>query len=92
MIDHIDIIMQHNHLLTVTGQLIRLSLEYLALESGLKGEPMGTDVDYARWITKNTWIGKTLKSMRKQELSMNKTMQALQYWSTHDEMIMEDIK
>ena len=56
--------MQHSHLPTIKGQLIRILLENLVLESGLlEGEPIEIDAEYTIWTSENTWTGNTLKSM-----------------------------
>ena len=60
MIDHIHVMMRHGHLQTVTGKVLRISLENLALESGMRGDPVSIDVTHMRWITQRTWIGTAL--------------------------------
>jgi len=92
MIDHIHVMMQHGHLQTVTGKLLRISLENLALESGMKGDLVSIDIRKMRWITQRTWIGISLQAMQEHRISMQSTIQGLQSWVTNDDMIMEGIE
>ena len=92
MIDHIHVMMQHGHLQTVTGKLLRISLENLALESGMSGDPVAIDVMNSRWITQRTWIGITLQAMREYGINMQSTVMGLQSWVSNDDMIMDGIE
>jgi hypothetical protein len=53
-IDRVQILLQHDHTNTITGQLVRISLEYLALEAGTIGDPMQIQVRDTPWIKENT--------------------------------------
>ena len=92
MINHICVMMHHRHLPTVTGNLLRISLENLVLESGLEGDPVSIDVTKMRWITQQTWIGNSLQAMQGHRISMQSPVQGLQTWASNDNMIMDGIK
>jgi hypothetical protein len=72
---------------SITGQLISSSLEFYALESGLSGDPLGLpSVDY---VTPNTWISQTIKSLRKYNIEIPTDVSGLQDWCKDDIFFME---
>jgi hypothetical protein len=62
-------------------------LEFYALESGLSGDPLGLpSVDY---VTPNTWISQTIKSLRKYNIEIPTDVSGLQDWCKDDIFFME---
>jgi hypothetical protein len=59
LVGHVTLLLLHGpDAVSLTGQLLRLSLEYYALESGLPGDPLGLpSIDY---VTNSTWISQTI--------------------------------
>jgi len=88
-IDHITAIMQHGHSPTITGSLIRTSLEYLAMEAGLPGDPMLYPIYDMPWICDKTWIDTTLKSLADHQITIESSIKGLSDWSNQDAYLME---
>ena len=65
VIDHVKMVMQHGHCKTVTGTLIRNTLEQLAIESGQGGNPFTFDSNSLTYTTDRTWIQNTVTACSK---------------------------
>ena len=89
MIDHTIALLGHGHTKSTTGILLRTSLECLAIEAGVGGDPGSFDVMSMNWITKNTWIGSTLQSFKEYGLELETSIGGLKTWTTRDDYIME---
>ena len=88
-IDHISTLLQHGHSPSITGSLLRTSLEYLAIESGLPGDPMSLPVHDISWISEKTWIDTTLKALEDKNISIGSSIKGLKEWSNQDAFLME---
>ena len=64
-IDHVKMIMQHGHCNTITGKLLRNTIETHAIETGLGGNPFTADLDKVNYLTENTWIENTIRGYQK---------------------------
>ena len=91
LIDHTLALLSHGHTKTMTGTLLRTSLECLVMEAGVGGDPGSFDVRQMAWLTKDTWVGSTLKAYNKYELELEleANIEGLRMWNTRDEYIME---
>ena len=88
-IDHVKMILQHSHTNSVTGKLIRNSIEQLAIESGLGGNLLKANLDKINYLTENTWIENTIRSCKKYGIEIETNSDGLQKWTDRDEFIME---
>jgi len=85
---HLDIMMQFGpDSSSTTGQLIRSTLEYHAIESGWPGDPL--TIPPCTYTTKNTWIACILASLHKFHISMKSDIKGLQPWCDNDIFIMQ---
>jgi Reverse transcriptase (RNA-dependent DNA polymerase). len=85
---HIGLLMQHGpDRQTTTGQLLRSTLEYYALEAGLPGDPLSFPA--LGYTTKNTWISQTIGSLRQFRIQMKSDTQGLSPWCQDDIFIMQ---
>jgi len=86
-IDHVLTILQHGHSETVTGNLLRTSLEYMALESGMPGDPMNLPIHDISWISEKTWMDSTLRAMDGMGISIETNMTGLKKWTNNDSFL-----
>jgi hypothetical protein len=87
LINHVGMILQHGHdHNSITGALLRASLEYYALESGLPGEPL--QLPEKPYTTQRTWVFNTITAMRKHKVKVFSDIPGLSTWMTNDEFIM----
>ena len=77
-------IMMHGHRDTITGTLLRKTIEQIAIESGNPFE-----YDPSTYTTNNTWIQNTISSCNKYQINIVPRFQGLPMWTTRDEYIME---
>jgi len=89
-IDHVNTLLQRGHSESITGHLIRTSLEYLSLEAGISGDPMSLPLHHITWISDKTWINTTIKAMEDLSISIETNMTGIEKWTKHDTFIMED--
>ena len=91
LISHISLILIHGpDKTTITHDLLRSTLEYYALETGLPGDPLG--LPNTSYVTKNTWIGQTLASMRKFNINIHSDIPGLDKWGIGDSFIMAKLQ
>ena len=90
-IDHVITMLQHGHTETVTGSLLRTSLEYMAIEVGLPGDPMNLPIHDISWISDKTWIYTTLRAMDVMGLDIETDMQGLRTWMNNDSFLMTGV-
>ena len=88
-IDHIKMIIQHGHTDSITGKLIRNTLEQIAIESGLGKSPFYADLTRVNYLTDNTWIENTIRSCQKYGITIESSMKGIPKWTDRDEMIMD---
>ena len=88
-IDHVLTILQHGHSETVTGNLLRTTLEYMALESGMPGDPMKLPIHDITWISEKTWMDTTLRAMDDIGITIETNMTGLKKWTNNDSFLME---
>jgi exonuclease III len=89
---------QHLHLLmlhgpaegSITGQLLRSTLEYMALETGCSGDPL--NLPQVHYITKNTWAAQTIASLWKFNIDIRSDIGGLLPWCQGDVFIMEKLQ
>ena len=81
-IDHVNMILQHGHQQTVTGQ-------HLAIESGLGGDPIQLDLGNVEYLTENTWIERVVRSCKKFNIRIESGVKGIPKWTTRDAHIME---
>jgi hypothetical protein len=58
LISHIGLILQHGHVKSITGSLLRTTFEHYALEAGIPGDPL--QLPYLPYTTQQTWVGTTI--------------------------------
>ena len=63
--------MNHGHLKTVTGTLLRNTIEQISIESGLEGNPFDFVLDRVKYLTKNTWIENTIRCCKNMASASN---------------------
>lgn len=85
---HINILLIHGpDSNSITGQLLRISLEYYALETGLGGDPLQLpSVDY---VKTDTWIAQTIYMLRQHNIDIKSDVPGLEIWRQGDMFIME---
>ena len=88
-IDHVKMLVHHGSKNTVTGLLLRNSMEQLAIEIGLGGDPLSFSLDNISYATPNTWIENTIRCCRKYDIDVASTVQGLLEWTNQDGFIME---
>ena len=88
-IDHVKMIMQHGHCNTVTGKLLRNTIETHAIETGLGGNPFTADLDKVNYLTENTWIENTIRGCQKYDIEIDTSIQGIKRWTERDEFIMD---
>jgi hypothetical protein len=88
MIDHVEMLLAHGHTTTITGKLIRNTLQQLVLELGMGGSPFTQDLGKIKYLTENTWIENTIRSCFQQEIKITANEEWLQEWIETDEFIM----
>ena len=82
---------KHSLSKTITGELIRASLEYLTLEVGISGDvSMKSYSIYGVYAT-NTWLTHTWKFMKEKKITMMNRTKRLILRREHDSFIMETI-
>ena len=89
MIDHTLALLGHGHTKSTTGILLRTSLECLAIEAGIGGDPGSFDIQNIEWVTENTWIGSTLQAYSMYGIELETGIGGLKTWNTRDDYIME---
>ena len=89
VIDHVKMVMQHGHCKTVTGTLIRNTLEHLAIESGQGGNPFTFDSDSLTYTTDRTWIQNTITACSKFSITIVPSFKGIPKWTTKDQFIMD---
>lgn len=90
LVSHIGIILQHGHEIQfITGMLLRTSFEYYAVEAGLPGDPL--QLPYLSYTSHNTWVGSTIKSMRKYNITIKSNLPGLASWTSDDVYIMQQL-
>ena len=89
VIDHVKIVMQHGHRKTVTGTLIRNTLEQIAIESGQEGNPFAFDSDSLTYTTERIWIQNTITACSKFSINIVPPFQGIPKWTTKDQFIMD---
>jgi hypothetical protein len=90
LIQHLGLIMQHGPDQTsTTGRLLRATLEYYALDTGLSGDPLS--LPYAEYATRKTWISTTITALRKHGISISSGGHGLTRWCSNDTFIMEHL-
>ena len=72
----------------MTGSLLRTSLEYMAIEAGLPGDPMNLPIHEISWISDRTWIDTMLRAMDVMGLDIETDMQGLRTWMNNDSFLM----
>jgi hypothetical protein len=91
LLGHLNLILLHGHdSQSMTGKLLRISLEYYALEAGLPGDPL--QLPFIEYATPNTWIGHTLSSLRQYEIIIKSDVAGLEQWRQGDVFIMEKMR
>jgi Reverse transcriptase (RNA-dependent DNA polymerase). len=88
LISHVQLLLQHgNETDTLTGQLLRATFEYHALEMGLPGDPLTMQVN--EYGTLNTWISHTIRQLHKYDMRVASDISGLCSWTHGDRFIME---
>jgi hypothetical protein len=88
-IDHIKMIIQHGHTDSITGKLIRNTLEQLSIEAGLGTGPLLVDLTKVNYLTERTWIENTIRSCQKYNISIESSVKGIPNWTDRDEYIMD---
>ena len=88
-IDHIKMIMIHGHRNTVTGILLRNTIEQIAIESGLEGKPFEYEPAHLTYTTENTWIQNTITTCNTYHVNIEPRFQGIPNWTTRDDYIMD---
>jgi hypothetical protein len=88
-IDHVKMILQHGHAPTITGKLIRNSLEQLSIESGLGEGPFHADLTKVNYLTERTWIENTIRSCQKYNITIDSSIKGIPKWTDRDDFIMD---
>ena len=88
MIDHVKMILNHGHTQSVTGKLIRHSLQHMTVEMGMQGCPFKVDLTKVEYLTENTWIENTLRSCQQNNINIENKETCLQQWIETDDFIM----
>jgi Reverse transcriptase (RNA-dependent DNA polymerase). len=87
-VSHIGMLLQHGHQHTsLTGLLLRTSLEYYAVEAGLPGDPLR--LPEVQYVTQQTWIFNTIKAMRTYRVHISSDIPSLLPWTTNDIFLMQ---
>jgi len=91
LIHHVNILLIHgpDHK-SVTNRLLRSTLEYHALETGLPGDPLLLPA--VSYSTQKTWIHQTLHSLSKFGVNIYSDIEGLALWGSNDSFIMEKIR
>ena len=89
-IDHLKMIAAHGNKDTVTGKLLRNTIQQYTIETGLGGEPLNQNVEKVIYLTKNTWIEQTIKSCRKFDITFETDTPQLNTWIDNDKYLMHD--
>lgn len=91
LIGHITLLLLHGpDSQSTTGKLLRISLEYYALESGLYGDPL--QLPFVDYTTPNTWIANTISFLRECSIVIKSDVSGLERWRQDDEFIMEKMR
>jgi hypothetical protein len=80
-------IIQHGHTDSVTGKLIRNTLEQISIETGLGKSPFHADLTKVNYLTE--WIENTIRCCQKYGISIESSMIGIPKWTDRDEMIMD---
>ena len=88
-IDHVKMIMQHGHQDTVTGTLLRNTLEQIAIDAGQGGNPFEFEPDLLSYTTERTWIQNTIQSCSKFKIHIESPFQGIPKWTTKDIYLMD---
>ena len=88
MIDHVKMLLNHGHAQTITGKLIRNTLQQLVIELGMKGNPFSQDLTKIKYLTENTWIENTIRSCYQYQIMITATDNWLKEWIETDEFVM----
>ena len=92
LIDHIKMLICHGHRFTVTGQLIRVAAECISVEAGVIEDPMNLNDHELSWVTKDTWIRRTIEMLNKHEIKIQTSLPQLNTWANEDESLMDNIQ
>lgn len=84
---HVTVLQQHMTSTTVTGKLLRISLDQYTLETGRSGSPLINSV--SSYMTANTWVANTIQQMQILGIQMIGNIQELGKWSSNDSFIMD---
>ena len=76
---------------TITGELIRASLEYLTLEVGISGDVLIKSYSIYGVYATNTWLTHTWKFMKEKKITMMNRTKRLILRREHNSFIMETI-
>ena len=87
---HIQMLLDHGHESTETGQLLRCLAEGVLLESGLLGNLFEIKPSECTWIEHN-WIVNTLAMMEDTQIRIMNDIKQLKQWKTNDTSIMKAI-
>ena len=87
--DHLQIMLHHGHKQSPTGQLLRASIEALAIESGCSGDPLAFSPDKICYTTQNTWIKETITQLHKNNVTLKHDIKGLNSWYNDDTFIMD---
>ena len=88
-IDHIKMIIAHGNMDTVTGKLLRNTIQQLTIETGLQGEPLNHNLENITYLTENTWIENTIRCCRRYKVTFDTDLPQLEKWIDNDDFIME---
>jgi hypothetical protein len=85
---HVSILLLHGpDKASITGSLLRSTLETYALESGLPGDPLA--MHGLEYVTANTWIHQTIQAMHKYNITLHSDIDQLKVWMQSDTFIMQ---
>ena len=88
---HVECIQNHSLSKTITGDLIKTSLEYLTLEVGISGGILMKPYSVYGVYATNTWLTHTWKFMEEKKITMMNRTKSLTLRREYDSFIMESI-
>ena len=89
LIDHVKMLLHHGHTTSITGKLIRNSLQQMVIEMGLPGCPFKMDLNKIEYLTENTWVENTLRACQQHNVHIDTNEKWLHQWIDTDDFIMK---
>ena len=87
---HLQMLLDHGHEHTETGQLIRCLAEGVLLESGMPGNVFDLKPSKCSWCEHN-WVVNTLTMLEDTKITLRNDVKQLKQWKKNDIYIMQEI-